>query len=168
MTPLQKQFETLKREYPTATCEALPSGAAVITIRDFPLPDGWSRPTIRVTFVAPVGYPLAKPDFFWTSPELRLRDGAMPHAAVPMLMHEANGEFQLRFSWHLNEWNPNRDDLVTFLRVIDHRLQMPLKTQGTSQRLVRRPAARGPRTPSAHWASGRPTRLSLSPAPARS
>jgi hypothetical protein len=123
MTPLQQQFEKLKSEYPTATCEALPSGAAVITIRDFPLPEGWSRPSTIMTFVAPVGYPLAKPDFFWTSPELRLRDGALPQAAVPMPMPESNGKSQLRFSWHMSEWNPNRDNLVTFVRVIERRLQ---------------------------------------------
>jgi hypothetical protein len=123
MTPLQQQFEKLKREHRTAACEVLSSGAAMITIRDFPLPSGWSHSSTLMKFVAPVGYPLAKPDFFWTSPELRLRDGALPQAAVPMPMPESNGELQLRFSWHMSEWNPNRDDLVTFVRVIERRLQ---------------------------------------------
>lgn len=125
MTPLQQQFELLKAQYPSASCEALPNGAALITIYDFPLPAGWSQSATTVTVVAPVGYPLAKPDFFWTSPELRLGDGALPQAAMPMPMPESNGKVLLRFSWHINEWNPSRDNLVTFLRVIEHRLHKP-------------------------------------------
>ena|SRR5437762_313248 len=123
MTPLQQQFEALRAEFPAAIMEPLPSGAALISIPDFPLPPGWSQPRTTVRFLAPVGYPMAKPDSFWASPELRLQNGAMPQATNQSAIPEANGSPQLMYSWHLGQWNPNRDGLLTYLRVIEQRLR---------------------------------------------
>jgi len=123
MTPLQQQFDALRAEFPSATIEPLPSGAALISIPEFQLPPGWSQPRTTVRFLAPVGYPLAKPDSFWASPQLRLQNGAMPQAANQSPVPEVNGAPQLMFSWHLGKWNPNRDCLLTYLRVIEQRLR---------------------------------------------
>jgi hypothetical protein len=123
MTPLEQQFEALKAVYPTATLEPLSSGAALISIPDLPLPSGWSQPTTTVRFLAPVGYPLAKPDSFWASSDLRLLNGAMPQATTHSAIPEVNVSPQLMFSWHLNQWNPNRDALLTYFRVIEQRLR---------------------------------------------
>jgi hypothetical protein len=125
MTPLEQQFEALKVEYLSATMDPLPSGAALISIPDFPLPAGWSQPKTTVRFVAPVGYPLAKPDSFWGSPELRLQNGAMPRATNQSAIPELAGPPHVMFSWHLGKWNPNRDGLLTYLRVIEQRLREP-------------------------------------------
>ncbi len=123
MTPLQQQFDLLKSEFPTATLEQLPSGAAVIAIPDFVLPPGWSQPRTIVKFVAPVGYPLAKPDCFWASPDLRLQSGGAPQATNQTPIPEVNGAPMLWFSWHASQWNPNRDSLLTYARVIERRLR---------------------------------------------
>lgn len=123
MTPLEQQFENLKAEYCAVTLEPLPSGAALISIPDFPLPPGWSQPRTTLRFLAPVGYPLAKPDSFWASPELRLQDGAMPLNTNQSAIPEVNSSPQLMFSWHLGQWNPSRDGLRTYLRVIEQRLR---------------------------------------------
>jgi hypothetical protein len=123
MTPLQQQFEALRAEFPGATMEPLPSGAALVSIPDFPLPSGWLQSRTTVKFLAPVGYPLAKPDSFWASPDLRLQNGAMPQSTNQSGIPEVNGSPQLMFSWHLSQWNPNRDALLTYLRVIEQRLR---------------------------------------------
>ena len=125
MTPLEQQFEALKAEYRPAEMQMLPAGGAVITVPDYLLPPGWSHPRTTVTFVAPVGYPLAKPDCFWALPDLRLQNGSMPQATNHQPVAGTNGTPQLWFSWHVGPWNPNRDSLLTYLRVIERRLREP-------------------------------------------
>ena len=124
MTPLQEQFEILQSQYPQAIFRALPSGTALITISGFPLPDGWSPGETTVRFLAPVGYPFAKPDCFWVDQQVRLRNGAMPQSANLQAIPEVN-EVHLWFSWHVGPWNPNRDNLSTYVRVIETRLKDP-------------------------------------------
>ena len=123
MTPLQEQFDLLQSEFPTATLEHLPSGAAMVAIPHFALPHGWSHQTTTVRFLAPVGYPLAQPDCFWTCPELRLQSGGVPQATSPKPVPEVNGAPLLWFSWHTGKWNPNRDNLLTYARVIEMRFK---------------------------------------------
>jgi len=98
------------------------NGEDVIKLCELKLPAGWSAPVTDVYFVVPMGYPIARPDAFWGDPSLRLVSGAPPmnvgtkeHPGVP------NG---LRwYSWHANSWNPNRDNLVTFLGQIRKRFK---------------------------------------------
>jgi Prokaryotic E2 family E len=94
----------------------------VITLPQFGLPAGWNKSTCRVCFVAPQGYPYAKPDCFWTDHDLRLAsqpgvprntgtNGATPELAA-----------MLWFSWHTDQWNANRDDLLSWVASIRRRL----------------------------------------------
>jgi len=124
MTPLQIQFEILKGEFSKADLQMLPSGAALITIPDFQLPKGWSQGNTTVKFLAPVGYPFAKPDCFWIDEQVRLQNQAMPQSARFEPIPEVNGN-HLWFSWHVGPWNPNRDNLSTYIRVIENRLKDP-------------------------------------------
>lgn len=123
MSPLEIQFEDLKLKYPQATLQRNPDGSAIISIPNIPLkPAGqWNNEATTVRFVAPVGYPAAKPDCFWTDADVRLRNGNIPkntgqqplaHSSVPTLW----------FSWHAASWNVNSDNLRTYLRVIEDRL----------------------------------------------
>jgi hypothetical protein len=119
MPLVEEQFEQLKTTFPQASLAPLPSGAFLVTIPDFQLPDsGWSTPTTTIRFLVPVGYPQAKPDTFWASSGLRLISGALPHAsgdpnAIPETAYSG-----LWFSWHTASWNPNRDTLQTYVKVI--------------------------------------------------
>ena len=122
MTPLQQQFEILKQQHPNATLEVLSTGASVITIPEVLLGDGWSPPNAFVKFVAPVGYPFATPDCFWASPDLRLKSGAMPQN-TNLTPIPGTSTPLLWFSWHASHWNPNRDNLLTYFRVIKERLK---------------------------------------------
>ncbi|MEJ0011256.1 MAG: E2/UBC family protein [Bauldia sp.] len=124
----QKQFERLKQRYPDAVLTALPSGAGLVTIPAVSLPEGWSRATSSVRFVVPIGYPGPAPDCFWADQELRLANGQQPQASQVNQIPEANQQ-ALWFSWHVVEaaknWNPNRDDLLTFVGIIMDRFRRP-------------------------------------------
>jgi len=123
MTLLEEQFEILKGEYPGATLRMLPSGAALIEINNFELPSGWSKSSISIRFIAPIGYPFGKPDCFWTDPDLKVqKNGSPPQNTGLNQIPEVPGQF-LWFSWHLAQWNPNKDNLSTYTHVIESRLK---------------------------------------------
>ncbi|MBI3504677.1 MAG: hypothetical protein HY059_07535 [Proteobacteria bacterium] len=105
----------------------LPNGGVLIRVPGVRV-TGWNRDVIDVLFVAPPGYPAAQPDCFWVEPsEFRLANGATPKAS-----NDSNpipGEVQPRsttwFSWHVQGWNPSRDTLKTYFKVILDRLKTP-------------------------------------------
>jgi hypothetical protein len=124
MSTLEQQFEMLKTSQPGATLLPLPDGSHLISIPNVPLPEGWKKDTTDVKFIAPVGYPLARPDCFWADHDLKLFNGNMPQSTGqnPIPFNTGN---HLWFSWHLANWNPNDDNLLTYLNVIKRRLHVP-------------------------------------------
>lgn len=125
MTPVQQQLESLRSRFPGAELAPAPGCFGVIVVPDVRLPPGWSQPTTTVRFVVPAGYPLAALDCFWTSPELRLASGAVPQNAQVQNPAPAlpGGGPHLWFSWHVQSWNPGRDTLLTYVRVIQDRFK---------------------------------------------
>jgi hypothetical protein len=122
MTPLEAQIELIKSLYPEAQFRKLPSGAGLITVPSVALPSGWSKAATSVRMLVPLGYPLAKPDCFWADSDLRLRNSGMPQASGFNAIPEVP-EPGLWFSWHVAQWNPNRDTLLTYLRVVEDRFK---------------------------------------------
>ncbi len=122
MTPLDTQFEILKSSYPDAELTKLPSGAAEVRIPNVLLGNGWSKQQVTIRFLAPAGYPISQPDCFWTDQDLRLSNTAMPQVSNFTAMPEVNVPL-LWFSWHVGKWNPNRDNLLSFVKVIEARLK---------------------------------------------
>jgi E2/UBC family protein E len=117
MDIVEQQFADLQGRYPQATRLALPNGSSLITITQFPVPDGWNKKETTVVFLVPVGYPYARPDCFWADTELRLGSGSVPmnsgtqnvpNVSTPMLW----------FSFHPATWNANTDSLLTYTNVI--------------------------------------------------
>lgn len=105
---------------------ALPSGAQLIEVRDYLLPQGWSRDRVTILFLAPAGYPAAQPDCFWLSePQFRLAGGATPQATNDNNPIPEVGLRGTWFSWHVQSWNPNTDNLLIYFRVIEQRLNPP-------------------------------------------
>jgi hypothetical protein len=124
MAVIDEQFAKLQKEFPNSSLQSLPSGATLITVENVQLPVGWSAGETTVRFIAPVGYPHAKPDCFWTNPELRLSPGNLPQATGDGNQIPETNQTGLWFSWHASQWNPNRDTLLTYLNVIRNRFRL--------------------------------------------
>ena len=124
MTPTEQQFEVLRGTFPQATMQRLSDGSYLIIVPGYELPDGWSKEKVDLKFIAPVGYPLARPDCFWTDADLRLKTGGVPMNTGPNPMPYA-ASAHLWFSWHVATWNPNNDNLLTYFYVIKRRLHDP-------------------------------------------
>lgn len=126
MSVVDEQFRELQAapEFAGARLDELPNGTALMTIPEFPLPQGWNKTAVTVYFVIPVGYPSAKPDTFWTAADLRLSSGALPQSSTPggNLLPGVPAD-SLWFSWHAASWSPNRDTLITYARLISSRFQ---------------------------------------------
>ena len=124
MTPVEEQFEILRRSETGATHQKLADGSYLITINGVKLRAGWSKSEVQVKFLAPVGYPFAKPDCFWADFDLRLANGNPPmNSGFNPIPHI--GSTHLWFSWHVATWNPNSDNLLTYFNVIKRRLSDP-------------------------------------------
>lgn len=125
MNPVELQFNILKEYIPSATLQVLADGTYLISVPYIQLPDGWSKPSTAIHFIAPVGYPLARPDCFWADPDLLLASGSQPQntgiSSIPNLASQ-----HLWFSWHLGSWNPNDDNLMTYINVIKNRFKQPI------------------------------------------
>jgi hypothetical protein len=124
MGPIDTQFDEMKQKYPAAALHKLGDGSAVITVPGVRLPNGWNKREVTVYFVSPVGYPVARPDCFWTDGDLRLQNGGVPKNTGTQPLPGINVP-TLWFSWHAASWNANSDNLRTYLRLIENRLSRP-------------------------------------------
>jgi hypothetical protein len=123
MSILDRQLEELREVYPAGVdTKTLPSGAVLIELKGVTLPVGWNKPSTSIRFLVPVGYPFAAPDCFWADDALRLDPNRQPQATNFQAIPEANAP-GLWFSWHVQGWNPNRSNLVTYAKVIEQRLK---------------------------------------------
>ncbi|MFN4349990.1 MAG: E2/UBC family protein [Hylemonella sp.] len=105
---------------------ALSGGGTLIRVPSVMIGPGWNRDRADVLFVAPPGYPAAKPDCFWVTPgNFRLMDGGTPQASNdgnPIPGDTEPGRSATWFSWHVQTWNPNKDTLKKYYKVIRSRL----------------------------------------------
>jgi hypothetical protein len=124
MTPIERQITDLREACGDALARQLSSGATLVTVPTVRLPHGWSKERTSIRFVIPVGYPFATPDCFWADGDLRLPGIGVPQATNVQAIPDANEE-GLWFSWHVQSWNPNRDSLLTYFKVIQKRLAEP-------------------------------------------
>jgi hypothetical protein len=127
MNPIvEEQLALLRQSHADAFVTPLPTGAQLVTVPNVTLPSGWNRPSATVLFVAPQGYPSAQPDCFWVEPgQFRLENQGTPQGTndsnpIPGLAPPRQLTW---FSWHLQSWNPNRDSLITYFKVIMKRFE---------------------------------------------
>ena len=124
MTPVERQFEMVKAAYLGAALTHNPDGSYTILIPGVKLPEGWNCPTTDVIFLLPVGYPAGKPDCFWTSANLRLKNNNPPqNTGNNPIPHGQPG--LLWFSWHDANWSPLSDSILTYVHVIENRFRDP-------------------------------------------
>ncbi|CAN7724729.1 hypothetical protein LJR290_006152 [Variovorax sp. LjRoot290] len=122
MGPLELHVQGLLRRITDAAVREVPGTGTLVTLPSMALPGGWNKQATAVHFIAPQGYPFAQPDCFWADEDLRLASGSLPQNAncgnpMPGLNKSA-----LWFSWHLQQWNANRDNLLTWVASIKDRL----------------------------------------------
>ena len=122
MGPIDQHVEDLRKLVDEVEVRPLPDGSAVVVMRQVKLPPGWNKAASELSFVIPVGYPVAKPDSFWADADLRLANGAQPQNTGNQPMPGADHPL-LWFSWHAATWDANHDNLVTYFRVIGDRLR---------------------------------------------
>jgi hypothetical protein len=76
----------LKEKYPSAQVYEVGDEVHVL-FPSFPFPAAYQARTADLLVRLPAGYPDAKPDMFWTKPDVKLASGAWPagceHHAVP-------------------------------------------------------------------------------------
>lgn len=92
-----------------------------LVFKEYPIPASiWGRTTGDLLIVAQGVYPNAKLDMFWVYPKLLLPDGRLPEGGNSDESYL--GRVWQRFSWHPSAWNPARDNLITYLELVNHRL----------------------------------------------
>lgn len=122
MGPVDLQLQRLKERFPDASWRETPGVGHVITLPQFGLPPGWNKQICRVCFIAPQGYPYAKPDCFWTDQDLRLASQAGVPRNTGTNATSPELAAMLWFSWHAEQWNASSDDLLSWVASIRRRL----------------------------------------------
>lgn len=127
MTRIEQDIEDLRQRLGDRLTERkLPSGAHLIEVRDYKLVPGWDQEIVTLLFVAPPAFPAAQPDCFWVEPGgLRFNGGQTPQNSNEGNPIPEVGPRGTWFSWHLQDWNPNRHSLWNFFKVIEQRLNPP-------------------------------------------
>ncbi len=120
MNPFEAQLAALREDFPAALGTTVGDGSHSVTIPNFVLPPGWSAPAVTLRFIAPVGYPMSKPDCFWCDHGLKLATGGVPQNTGENPIPGGPGPL-LWFSWHTYIWSPNADTLRTYVHVIKKR-----------------------------------------------
>lgn len=123
MGPLDAQLQRLAERHPGTTWVDRGAHGLLVTIPSFALPPGWSKQATQVKFLVPQGYPYSRPDCFWADSDLRVQgQPQLPqNAQINPIVPDAAG--MVWFSWHLQQWNPNRDDLFSWVACMRDRLQ---------------------------------------------
>jgi hypothetical protein len=121
---LAAQIADLNARYPGVEAARLASGTTLITVPGVRLPNGWSKDRTTIRFLVPPAYPYAALDCFWADEDLRLAGNQVPaNSSADNLIPEV-GAKGLWFSWHLAQpWNPNRDNLSTWMNTVNDRLR---------------------------------------------
>ena len=88
------------------------------------LPSGrYDQSTTDVLILLPSGYPDVRPDMFHTLPWIKLvPENRYPKAADQPVSF--NGQSWQRWSRHSEEWRPGRDGIRTFIKRIEHALEV--------------------------------------------
>lgn len=99
------------------------AGSRWLIIRDYPVPDGYTVPTVTLALLVPESYPQSQIDMFYCHPPLRRTNGAaIP--ATEATQDIAGIGFQ-RWSRHRglgSPWNPATDNVVTHLALVESAL----------------------------------------------
>ena len=115
---LQSHIDMLRKE--GHIVETIPGDEIGVVIKDYPIPTAiWNQSSADLLIKAHPAYPNAKIDMFWLDPPISLKRGVPANATIPEAQF---GKQWQRFSWHVGTWDPAHDNLLTYLTVVDDRL----------------------------------------------
>lgn len=124
MNAVVDQFTQLKDQHPDAALTPLPDGSTLVVVPGARVPIGWNQKQSTVAFVIPSGFPTARPDCFWSDSTLLLENGTAPANSNPQIP-PGSAAMMRWFSWHLVNWNPNRDTVYTYFDFCIDRFRQP-------------------------------------------
>jgi hypothetical protein len=93
-------------------------GSVCLIVHNYIFPPPYSPEIVDLLIKLPAGYPSARPDMFWTSPDVKLPANAWPRASEP---HEdLCGRNWQRWSRHFpnDRWRPGTDNLRSYMAAI--------------------------------------------------
>lgn len=127
MTRFERDVDELRERFgDRVLVKPLPSGAQLIELRSYHLVGGWNQTEVTILFVAPPAFPAGQPDCFWVEPRgFRLEGGQTPQNSNDATPIPEVGDRGTWFSWHVQDWNPNLHTLMSYLRIIEKRLNPP-------------------------------------------
>ena len=116
---LREHIELLRSQ--GYTIEVVDGGEIGIIFKDYSIPGHiWNRDKVDILITTHPTYPNAKLDMFWVDPAVALKNnGAQPKSTSP---ESKFGRSWQRFSWHINNWNPAHENLITYLGMVEDRL----------------------------------------------
>ena len=141
----QKQLEQVCNLYPMAHLNEGINNNVALFIPGVILPKGYTHTICTIITKIPPGYPAAQPDGFWLDiVDIRLKNGniilqtehSTRYKNTIMEMFYGIDEYAYSyaipgfpnwtditwFSWHLQQWNPNKDTLQSWVNAILYRL----------------------------------------------
>jgi hypothetical protein len=117
---LTLEVEHLKGDGFALQMHPQPDGWVFLVLEDYPLPEGFNRRQTNLLIKVPPNYPLGALDMFWVNPHVLLANGAAP---ANTCVENYLGQSWLRFSWHPHHWTPSSDNLSSYLKFINSRLE---------------------------------------------
>lgn len=119
---VEKQIDHARRDHPDLTATSLADGSIELEIASYELPQGWNKTHTRVLMVVPPGYPDQRPQGFFADHDLllasRQRGGGQGDEA-------RNGSNWSRFCWGSDKWDPQRDGLWKYVKLMLSRFEDP-------------------------------------------
>jgi hypothetical protein len=114
---LSSELENISKEYKIEVVEE--ADFINLIFQQFPASAHFNHPTTTMLLRIPRAYPDAGPDMFWTDIDLKLADGNIPKQSDSLETYM--GRQWRRFSWHHNRWNPNVDNLHSYIDFVRRR-----------------------------------------------
>jgi len=103
-------------------CEVVQANGEVkVSIPNFPIPAHYTPRSATLMLRLPAGYPNANPDMFWTSPDVKLLNGAFPQNAD---YHDPSGGNWQRWSRHDQSWSAGTDNLRSKIASVRRELEL--------------------------------------------
>jgi len=118
----------LKDKYPEAQVYKVGDEVHVV-LPSFAFPEAYQPRTADLLIRLPAGYADAKPDMFWTKPDVKLASGAWPTASEPHVIPGAGKGVEVyanvpwqQWSRHSTEWRSGVDGLRNYIGAIKREL----------------------------------------------